>query len=191
MTLSDQTIAIASASRARRIKRRYAAVITIEDPALPTARRVRFHRVPHPAHLVLAFEDLDTPTTSIITASRKQIAAAIEFGRANQTGALLVHCHAGISRSTAAALAIIADRLGPGREEVALVELLKLQPMAVPNLHVIALADDILGRDGRLLRVVTDWDSRISWNRYRRQQNQEAVLAFYGEQGPVWSARGG
>ena len=186
----DQTIEITSASRARRVKRRFTAVLTIEDPALPTARRVRFHRVPHPAHLVLAFEDLDTPTTSIITASREQIAAAIEFGRANQTGALLVHCHAGISRSTAVALAIIADRLGSGQEKVALAELLNLQAMAVPNLQVVALADDILGREGRLLQVVTDWDSGIGWNQHRRKKNREAVLQFYGEQGHVWSARG-
>lgn len=185
----DQTIEITGASRARRIKRRFGAVITIEDPALPAARRVRFHRLPHPAHLVLAFEDLDAPTDTIITASREQIVAAIEFGRANRTGAMLIHCHAGIARSTAVALAIIADRLGAGQEEVALAELLKLQAMAVPNLRVAALADDILGRQGRLLEVVTDWDAGIRWNQYRRQKNKEAVLAFYREQGPVWSVR--
>lgn len=61
----DQTIEITGASRARRIKRRFEAVITIEDPALPAARRVRFHRLPHPAHLALAFEDLDAPTDTI------------------------------------------------------------------------------------------------------------------------------
>jgi predicted protein tyrosine phosphatase len=186
----NQIIEITGASRARRIKRRgFSAMITIEDPALPARKRVRFHREPRPHHLVLAFEDLDTPTDAIITASREQIAAAIEFGRAHRTGAMLIHCHAGIARSTAVALAIIADRLGPGQEEIALAELLKLQQWAVPNLHVVRLADSILGREGRLLQIVTDWDAGISWNQHRRQENKEAILAFYKEQGPVWSAR--
>jgi predicted protein tyrosine phosphatase len=184
----DQIIEITSASRARRIKRRgFAAMITIEDPALRTSKRVRFHREPHPHHLVLAFEDLDAPTTAIITASPNQVAQAIEFGRLHRTGAMLIHCHAGIARSTAVALAIIADRLGAGQEQAALARLLHIQPYAVPNLLVVAHADHALGRDGLLLRTVTDWDAGLTWNQHRRDLNNRAILEYYERAGPAWS----
>lgn len=172
-------IEITGASRARRIKRRFEAVITIEDPGLPIGRRVRFHRTPHPAHLVLTFEDLDEPCPPIITASESHVMAAINFVRERPVGALLVHCHAGIGRSTAIALAIIADRLGPGHERRALEEMLHLQRRAVPNLLVVRHADAVLGRDGVLLRVVEEWDSQSPRNRHRRALNREAVLDAY------------
>lgn len=183
----DQTIEITGASRARRIKRRFAAVITIEDPATPTSRRVRFHRNPHPAHLVLVFEDLDKVHESVITASESQVASALEFARANCVGPLLIHCHAGIARSTAVALAIIADRIGADKEGLAIAELLKLQPRAVPNLLVVTHADRLLGRGGKLLKTVKDWDSSAAWNRRRRQVNEEAVLEYYERAGPSWA----
>jgi predicted protein tyrosine phosphatase len=172
-----ESICIASANRPKRIKRAFDAVITIEDPRTPNSRRLRFHSTPHPPHLVLRFEDLDQPHERIETASMDHIQATLEFGREHRDAKLLVHCHAGIARSTAAALAIIADRLGAGRELDALRAMLLLQLEAVPNLLIISHADRLLDRGGRLLQVVTDWDAGLEWNQRRRSLNRQAVLS--------------
>ena len=62
---------------------------------------------------------------------------------------MLVHCYAGVSRSTAAALIALAIR-APRREEEAVRALSDAAPHAYPNRRIIALADGLLGLDGRL-----------------------------------------
>lgn len=181
-------IEITSASRARRIKRRFEAVITIEDPDQAPSHRVRFHTPPIPPHLVLQFEDLDEPHDGIRTATVDQVSAAIAFARENQHATLLVHCHAGIARSTAISLAIITDRLGAGQEAAALAEVVRLQQFAVPNLIVVGHADAILGRDGALIGTVLNWDTGREWNADRRKTNRDAILAHYAKLTPL-SAR--
>lgn len=49
---------------------------------------------------------------------------------------------AGIGRSGAAGLAILADRLEPGNEADALAQLLTICPQAVPNLRLTAAAGE-------------------------------------------------
>src|SRR6185295_1786082 len=63
---------------------------------------------------------------------------------------LLVHCHAGISRSTASA-AILMAQFNPGRETDAFLRLLDLRPHAWPNTRLVELADDQLARNGALM----------------------------------------
>jgi len=58
----------------------------------------------HPNHLVISFDDVTDPRYS--DAPRlEQIKRIVEWG-AKQEGSLLVHCHAGISRSTSCAWGI-------------------------------------------------------------------------------------
>jgi len=52
-------VVVGSLSQARKHKRRFDAVITLEDPACRPANRLRFTRRPSLPHLVLAFEDVD------------------------------------------------------------------------------------------------------------------------------------
>jgi predicted protein tyrosine phosphatase len=63
---------------------------------------------------------------------------------------LLVHCHAGISRSTASA-AVMMAQFNPGRETEAFLKLLELRPHAWPNTRIVELADRLLKRDGALM----------------------------------------
>jgi len=141
-------IKVASLSTARGTKRKFDAVVTIEDPGLRNG--LRFHRLPHPDHLVLRFEDVDDWSCDIAMAHRLHVDAALRLARAHEGGSILVHCKAGVARSSAMALALIADRMGPGREMEAVLELLAVRPVAVPNLVVLDLADEALGRNGAL-----------------------------------------
>jgi predicted protein tyrosine phosphatase len=81
---------------------------------------------------------------------------------------VLVHCAAGISRSTAAALILLTVRKGPGKEGEALETLLEylqkaeqkgLRDLAgfYPNIHMIRLADELLERKGVFLKTLLDY----------------------------------
>jgi len=178
-------IVISALGWARRHKRDFDAVISIEDPDAKNG--LRFHHNPHPDHVLLRFVDLDRPLPSphcnlpkFRLAQQEHVAAALALARRNIDKKLLVHCHAGVSRSTAIALAIIAERFGAGREIQALQEILRLRPEAVPNLHVVALADALLKCNGRLLAAVKGWDVTQYDNLLRRRQQRQAYFLYYG-----------
>lgn len=168
-------IVIASLSQARKHKRRFDAVITVEDPGCRPANRLRFNRKPFPAHLILAFEDVDDDTLGVRVATSSQVADAIAFARAHASGALLVHCFHGVGRSAGVGLAILADRAGKGQEGAALNTLLRLRPGATPNLVVVKLADELLGRGGALVDAVASWEAITPDVRERRQARLKMV----------------
>lgn len=144
-------ITVQPMNKARRTKRRYDAVVTIEDPHQRNG--LRFHRVPHPDHLVLKFEDIDVREEDFALPQMDHVAAVIAFGREHATSNLLIHCKVGIARSTAMAMAVFADRLGPGRETEAVRELLRIRPQSIPNLIILDMADEIMGREGALVEA--------------------------------------
>ncbi|WP_147395338.1 hypothetical protein [Azospirillum cavernae] len=88
----------------------------------------------------------DAPTAEHL----RQILA---WGRRHQGQRVIVHCRQGLGRAPAAALAILADRLGPGQEPEAVEAMFALRPCAILNLHMTGLADELLGRDGALHEV--------------------------------------
>jgi predicted protein tyrosine phosphatase len=176
-------LVVSSYNWARTHKRNFEAVITLEDP--DTRHPLRFHRQPAPAHLVLKFVDLDHPAPEpyaqwpvFKVATEEQVWEAIDFARGRES--VLVHCHVGIGRSTAIALAILADQYGLGYEQDALKALLAIRPEAVPNLHIVALADDLLFRDGKLLEAVRYWDDSLPANQRRRKLNRASHFKYYG-----------
>lgn len=71
----------------------------------------------------------------------------------SQDGVLLIHCEAGVSRSTATALIINACWLGPGFEDEAMCRVVAQRPYAIPNRRMVELADRLLSLDGRLLQA--------------------------------------
>ena len=76
---------------------------------------------------------------------------------------ILVHCHAGVSRSAAAALLMLAQCLGPGRESEAVAALLASEGghRAWPNGAMIRMGDEALDRDGALVRAAArEWSGR-------------------------------
>ena len=69
-------------------------------------------------------------------------------------GRILIHCEAGVSRSSAAALIMYACWLGPGREHEAMMRVLHQRPIAIPNPRMVEIADRLLAREGRLVAVL-------------------------------------
>lgn len=182
---------------ARRHKREFEGIITVEDPTILSRRAfassLRFHRQPAPAHLILRFFDLDFPLPSphhqpwMQMAAAADIASTLEFARLYND--LLIHCKAGVARSAALALAILTDRLHD--PQAALDELLKLRPEAVPNRHIVVLADRVLACGGELIRVHDNWDQSLPANKTRRLLCR--MLHFYEFGVPITAAheRGG
>jgi predicted protein tyrosine phosphatase len=67
---------------------------------------------------------------------------------------MVIHCFAGISRSTAAAFSVFcAARPDLDEAEIAL-RLRQRSPEATPNILIVTIADRILGRSGRMVRAV-------------------------------------
>jgi predicted protein tyrosine phosphatase len=64
---------------------------------------------------------------------------------------LFVHCHAGISRSTATAYLALIRQQGVDGAEAAFRDLLTIVNKPWPNRSIVALADDLLAARGRLL----------------------------------------
>lgn len=105
-------------------------------------------------HLVLRFNDIPAPTEGLTAPSRNDIEQLIAFaGTWPGPAPFLVHCWAGISRSPAAAY-IIACAHSAGTEQNLALALRHASPQATPNLLMIALADDILHRSGRMIQAI-------------------------------------
>lgn len=106
-------------------------------------------------HVRLAFHDIAEPAPGLTAPDRDMMQVVLDFGRnGGCQRALLIHCWAGISRSTAAAY-IAACALGPMRDEVEIATALRsASPSATPNARLVAIADAMLGRDGRMSAAI-------------------------------------
>jgi predicted protein tyrosine phosphatase len=86
---------------------------------------------------------------------RAHVDTLIEFGRGwNGSAPMIVHCWAGISRSTAATFIVLTDRAGPGSEDKIAQMLRARAPHAQPNKLIVRLADEALGRGGAMVRAI-------------------------------------
>jgi predicted protein tyrosine phosphatase len=103
-------------------------------------------------HLRLTMNDIDRPAEGLIAPEPGHIHQLVAFLQAwDRQSPLLVHCHAGISRSPAAAFIALCS-LNPSLDEVELAQRLRASsPAAKPNRLLVRLADEILGRQGRMI----------------------------------------
>ncbi len=106
-------------------------------------------------HLKLYFHDIvqemagHTPPRA---ADAEKLIAFLESWQREKP--MLIHCWAGISRSTAAAYtALCLFRPGADEEELAW-ELRAASPSATPNRLIVTLADSVMGREGRMVRAI-------------------------------------
>ena len=105
-------------------------------------------------HCRLTFNDIAAPTEGLVAPGRDHVERLIGFVSSwDCSGGLLIHCWAGISRSTAAAFAAMCA-LAPDRDEAELArDLRRLSASATPNRLIVAHADQVLGRGGRMVEA--------------------------------------
>jgi predicted protein tyrosine phosphatase len=125
-------------------------VLSILDPNWPEP--ASFWAFDQHVRTTLHFHDAIEPAAGIILPQAVDVEAILAFGRqvGDGLGHLLIHCHAGISRSTAATAMILAQAF-PCQDEDAIVDrLMQIRPQAWPNSLMIGQGDELLGRNGRL-----------------------------------------
>lgn len=119
------------------------------------------HRVPDlqsvspERRLHVPISDIVTATPDYLLAGAADIESILRFVQAwKRRAPLLIHCYAGVSRSTAAAYITLCT-LDPSKPEVLHAETLRrASPTATPNPHLVALADEVLGRSGRMIDAI-------------------------------------
>jgi predicted protein tyrosine phosphatase len=147
-------------------------VLSILDPGHPEPEDFAAYG-PH-KRLTLRFDDIITPLPGMALPESHHIEALLEFGKGLAAASddplnhLLVHCHAGISRSTASMTLILAQALPQVPAPSILEEVLRIREKAWPNLRMIEIGDAMLGRGGALVAAAHDV--------YRRQVERRPFL---------------
>ncbi|WP_142848966.1 tyrosine phosphatase family protein [Telmatospirillum sp. J64-1] len=130
-------------------------VLSLLDPEWPELDAFEAYGDHH--RTTLRFHDIIDPLPGKVMPTPDHVAAILRFGTeladsgaGLQDGHLLVHCHMGVSRSTAAMLSLLAQALPEEEEDRLFARLRHIRPQAWPNSLMIGYADDFLGRKGRL-----------------------------------------
>lgn len=136
-------------------------MLTLMDEHVETPPAIHPER-----HFRIRVNDIVEPAEGAIAPSLNHIEDILTFSRTwTREAPFLVHCWAGISRSTAAAYILLCDIRGPGHEAAIARQLRTLAPHAQPNRLMVRHADQILGREGRMIAGVEAMgEGRIVWD---------------------------
>jgi predicted protein tyrosine phosphatase len=127
-------------------------MVTLVNSGIPVKRPASLRRADH---LILSMHDIVVEQADMTLPGENHVRKLLDFARSwDRKAPLLIHCFAGISRSTAAAY-IVTAALAPQREEAEIAAALRrLSPSATPNLRLIAIADRLLDREGRMVGAI-------------------------------------
>ncbi|MBP7703849.1 MAG: hypothetical protein KA105_01035 [Caulobacter sp.] len=132
--------------------RRPSHLITLLDPHLMRdgPRNFRPDR-----HLKIAVDDIWEPKDGMVLPAAEIVHDILGFGTTwDGTSPMLVHCWAGVSRSTATAFILACERHPEVEEAKIAAALRRASASASPNPLLVRLADDIMGRKGRMVDAV-------------------------------------
>jgi predicted protein tyrosine phosphatase len=147
-------------------ERRVTDVLSLLDPGAPEPSAFDAYNDHH--RVTLRFHDILEPQLGMIPPEPGDVEAILKFGKELEgqeaySGErhLLIHCHMGISRSTAA-MAMLLAQAHPEQDEDAIAErLTTIRPKAWPNSRMIAFADEIMSRGGRLTLAARRMHGRL------------------------------
>ena len=128
-------------------------LLTLINKGTPVARP---REIEESRHLFVPMSDIVVALDGHILPAETHVAEILAFVRQwDRSAPMVVHCYAGVSRSTAAAF-IAACALAPERPEMEIARALRAaSPTATPNALLIEVADRMLERDGRMIEAVT------------------------------------
>jgi predicted protein tyrosine phosphatase len=133
-------------------------VLSILDPNYPEPADFASYG-PH-ERLTLRFDDIIDPAPGLVAPTREHIEQLLSFGEGlaasegDPLSHLLIHCHAGISRSTASMAILLTEARPHASEDDVFAHIREIRPQAWPNSRMIMLADQLLGRRGRLVEAL-------------------------------------
>ena len=134
-------------------------VLSILDPGWPEPEAFRLYDAHH--RTTLHFHDIIEPRPDRLLPEKGHVEAILGFGASiardagsREGGHLLVHCHMGVSRSTAAMATVIAQANPEADEDAIFAHLEAIRPQVWPNSVMIDYADTLLGRGGRLTQAL-------------------------------------
>jgi len=130
---------------ARRIITLMKDVALVERPACVDAQN----------HLHIRIDDIACPIDGYTHPCEEHVERLVGFVKEwDRAAPMVIHCYAGISRSTASAYAA-ACALNPERDERTIAwDLRRASRTAMPNALIVALADRILDRGGRMIAAI-------------------------------------
>ncbi len=128
-------------------------VLSILDPDQPEPEA--FGAYGEHARLELKFHDVIEDTPGFQAPTPQDVARMLEFGRdilrdPENLRHLLVHCHMGISRSTAAMALLLAQAQPSTSAADIMAHILSIRDRAWPNLRILMFGEEQLGRKGEL-----------------------------------------
>lgn len=130
-------------------------VLSLIDPEYPELDAFQTYGKHH--RTTLRFHDIIAEAPGRVMPHPDHVAEILRFGTdfqsrqdANGSSHLLVHCHMGVSRSTAAMLSLMAQANPDESAEDLFARLITIRPQAWPNSQMIRFADEQLGREGDL-----------------------------------------
>lgn len=181
----EQNFRVSCLPRAKEVAETWRAthVVSLIDPELPD------HLVPvidRGEHIVARLRDQETAAFTahfpdLVVSLFETVRPAVEAPQSR----ILVHCHAGVSRSTAFAFCLMAHRFGEGREADAFNAFLRIVNKPWPNRRIVEIIDGHLGRKGALLQPLdalrAQFPKRIhAWHRFNLRRPYPELMGGYG-----------
>lgn len=132
-------------------------VLSILDPDTPEP--AAFGAFGEHVRLELRFNDIIDPAIGMQLPNPAHVDQLLGFGRTlptEENAHLLVHCHAGVSRSTASMVLLLAQAMPERSAAVIFAEVMRIRPIMWPNLRILELGDAKLNRKGELIEAARE-----------------------------------
>jgi predicted protein tyrosine phosphatase len=111
--------------------------------------------MPRGRHLRILVNDIAEPADGLIAPDEAMVRSILAFGASWDTRRpILIHCWAGISRSSATAFILACERNPDVPERLIAEHIRRVSPIAHPNPRLVALADGLMGREGRMIEAI-------------------------------------
>ncbi len=106
-------------------------------------------------HLRVDINDITAPADGLVHPQDMHVEEVLNFVRSwNHRSPMIIHCYAGISRSTASAFSGLCALNPEVPEDLIARRLRRASATATPNRLIVSIADDLLGRGGRMVDAV-------------------------------------
>jgi predicted protein tyrosine phosphatase len=150
-------------------------VVSLLDPGLsfPNLGPAYAHR-----HLRLSLHDVHDTALDQVAPGAAHVDQLLSFLRRwRRSAPLLIHCRAGIGRSTAVAfIAVCLHHPDRDEREIA-INLRTISPLARPNETLVKLADCAMSRDGRMAKAIEETGRGLAWHHVTENHPFELALS--------------